>query len=906
MAEPLHESLGKTVAHDHIALFYRNRKEMLAASVLFLQAGLSRGDKCLIHCGRAQDEDILAGLRQGGLDVGEALTRGALLVIRTRKGSGEPGPADIEELVAVLDTLVRQAQAEKYRVLRICTDLSFPANGRKAPERRPGIRACEAFHAFLKNREAAALCLYGMKELPPAVLLDALAWHPYVIFKGRMLDNLHFRPAPSGRDDRDLMQNLSRQLARLAARQEQLSRANRQAIRLKRFQDTMGCLLAHADLQDLLRGIVEGVIALGYRMCWIGMARPDGSVEPVASWGDRRGYLKGLVMRWDDTPPGKGPVGVAIRTGRPDIIRNVTRSRRFAPWREHAMAEGFCSVAAFPLRDDGTAVGALAVYAPDPSAFDRDGVEELEAFALQASLILRHVEARRALAESEEKFRTVVEDANMLVVELDPEGRIRLFNRAAEALTGYRAEEVAGKDCIALLVPERERARVAGEFRRILEGKDAEGLPVTILTRSGEERIVSWNGRALHDATGRLRGLVGLCADITERRRMEAERHRLQTALARAQKMEALGSLAGGVAHEFNNVLGPIMGYTSLLLARMGRNDPFLDMVEKIHRSARRAGELTEQLLGFARGGQHEIAPVSLNEIVRRVLSVVSRTVGPKIEIRTVLDPSLPDVEGNAGQLEQSLLNLFRNARDAMPDGGVLTITTGSARLSAREAKTYHVGRPGDYSFIEVRDTGMGMTDEVRQRIFEPFFSTRRTRERTGLGLAMVYGVVKSHSGGIHVDSAPGRGSAFRIFLPAEPYPRGSETILVVDDEPAVRDMCEALLSALGYRAILAEDGEAACRVYRERGREVDLVLLDLVMPRMGGRETFRALRAMDPGVRVLLSSGYARQGEAQEILDGGARGFLQKPYGISELARTVRGILDADREATYQRETGA
>jgi PAS domain S-box-containing protein len=904
MAESLNESLGKTGAHDHIALFYRNRKEMLAASVPFIQAGLSRGDKCLIHCGLVQCEDILAGLRQGGVDVGEALARGSLLVIRTRRDPGERGPADFEELVAVLDSVVRQAQAEKYRAIRICTDLSFPAGGKKAPERRPGIRVCEEFNAFLKDREAAALCLYGMKELPPAELLDALHWHPYVIFNGRMLDNLHFRPA--GRDDRDLARSLSRQLARLVARQEQLSRANRQAIRLKRFQNTMGCLLAHADLPDLLRGIAEGVIALGYRMCWIGMARPDGSVEPVASWGDRKGYLKGLVMRWDDTPLGKGPVGVAIRTGRPDIIRNVTRSRRFDPWREHALAEGFYSVAAFPLRDDGTAIGALAVYAPDPAAFDRAGVEELEAFALQASLILRHVEARRALAESEEKFRTVVEDANVLVVELDPEGRIRLFNRAAEALTGYRADEVAGKDCVALLVPERERARIAGEFRRILEGKDAEGLPVTVLTRSGGERIVSLNGKALHDATGRLRGLVGLGVDVTERHRMEAERHRLHTALARAQKMEALSSLAGGIAHEFNNVLGPIMGYTSLLLARMGRDNPFLDTVEKIHRSARRAGDLTEQLLGFARGGQHEIAPVSLNEVVRRVLSVVSRTAGPKVDIRTVLDPSLPDVEGNTGQLEQSLLNLCRNARDAMPDGGVLTITTGSARLSAKEAKTYHVGRPGDYAFVDVRDTGLGMTDEVRQRIFEPFFSTRRTRGRPGLGLAMVYGVVKSHSGGIHVDSTPGRGSTFRIFLPAEPYPRGSETILVVDDEPAVRDMCEALLSALGYRAIPAEDGEAACHIYRERGGEIDLILLDLVMPRMGGRETFHALRGMDPGVRVLLSSGYAQQGAAQEILDGGARGFLQKPYGISELARTIRGILDADKEGAYQRGTGA
>jgi len=305
---------------------------------------------------------------------------------------------------------------------------------------------------------------------------------------------------------------------------------------------------------------------------------------------------------------------------------------------------------------------------------------------------------------------------------------------------------------------------------------------------------------------------------------------------------------------------------------------------------------------------------------VTHTIPLLDKILPRSIEVRTDLDPSLASVEGDGGQLQHCLLDLCFNARDAMPGGGTLTIRTGSTCLSAEEVRRSHVRKPGDYVFLEVKDTGEGMAAEVRKLIFEPFFTTRREKGHSGMGLPSVYGIVKNHHGGIHVESVPGEGSVFRIYLPgaaqkeipappppAETYPKGTETILIVDDEPVIREMGSELLGALGYRTIPAEDGEAACRIFQEHRGEIGLVLLDIIMPKMGGKETFRALRKLSPGLPVLLSSGYSVEGLAQEILEEGANGFIQKPYGLPELARTIRRILDAARSPlTGQTGTGA
>ncbi len=903
MAAPPLESLEKLGIHDHIGFLCRDPRERLDTLVPFLRIGLARGEKCLLYCAPKRGDEILAAISGAGIDIGNALARGALIASRVARD--ERAAFDPDATVAFLRAAVRQARSEKHSALRICMDVSYLLGRDRDPDRLAEFQV--RLHELLAAHDALSLCVHEIDSLPPDILLGALRTHPQIVYDGKLLDNFFFTPPSMDPKEMTSRRLLDKHLAQLVERNDRNDRIRRQAIRLKRFRDVTASLLAREEMSEILNGIAVGVISLGYRMCWIGMAEPDRSVLPVAQWGDMDGYLREVAVRWDESPLGQGPVGRAIRQGKPDVVRDVLRSRRFAPWRESALARGILSVAAFPLGAGTPAAGALVVYAPEMDAFDAEAVEELSAYAQQATLVVARARELQAVAESEERFRSVVENTDVLVIELDPSGKIVLFNRAAERITGHDAADVLGKEYFTLFVPERHRDRLAADYRDILKGHAREGFTSPILTRDGGERILSWNTKAILGASGELRGIVGMGLDVTERLRAEKEKEILLGNLAEARKMEAVGALAGAIGHDFNNVLGAIIGYASLMQSRMDAADPLLDVARKIQEQAARAEALTRKLLGFARGGERKADAVSLNDVAASVVGAIAASFDRSIEVRTAFEPSLPLIEGDAGELEQSVHNLCLNARDAMPGGGVLSIETGVVRLTAGEARLHQVAGAGEYATLVVRDTGEGITEEIRQRIFEPFYTTRRDIGRTGMGLPMVYGTVKSHGGGIEVESAPGRGSTFRIYLPvtaprqvrrpelpAEPLARGAGTILIVDDEPSIREMARDLLSSLGYDTLVAEDGEVACRIFREREGRITLVLLDIVMPRMGGKETFEALRALAPSLPIVLSSGYTPDRLTRELLDKGADGFLQKPYSLSELARAVRKALDA------------
>ena len=1027
MPVPLSESIEKIGPRACAAVFYRAPEDWLEPASVWLRVGLALGEKCVAFGSAAFGAEILAFLQGKGIDVGNAMSRGALLVLR-HTAEGEP-PGSISSRI---EEQCRLAAAERFSGVRICVDVSPPpGQGESAAD--ASIDLAADLRALVASRDLQGLFLFREQGFSPPARMGLLRAHPYVIAGGKLLENYHYVHPSAGVDAEGAPDPFAQAMSRLGERHEQTARIRRQAIRLVRLQGITASLLSKPASPDLMDAIAESVTALGYPMCWIGMARPDGVVEPVAISGDLRGYLGSISVRWDDTPLGRGPTGTSIRTGRPDIVGDTRRTPRFSTWKENAVSRGYLSVAAVPLREEGKVVGALTVYAPSPNAFGHEEVDELSAFALQASLVLdrardyrriarseermrrlfeqipaacftydrdgivqqwnQHcrrvyglssgeavgrplheiaaprargeetrgivsrifagesffnmewelprrpgaarwaltnmypfrdagggvelgisiavditgqVTARHALAESEERFRSVVEDANVIVMELDPSGNLLLFNRAAEQVSGWLGEEVLGKEFFSLFVPQALRERARSLFRDILAGRN-QGYVSPMLLRDGRERQISWTANVLRAGSGEIRGVVGIGVDVTERLLLEKERERTRREALRTQKMEALGSLAGGIAHEFQNVLEEILGHCALLESKMDRSHPFAETVHKIQASAERAADLTAKLLGFARGGRIHVLPVSLNQVAEHVLSAISRGCDPSIRVESRLDPDLLAVEGDEGQLDQTLLNLCLNARDAMPAGGVLSVSTGNAALDAEEAKRYYVGAPGKYAFVEVRDTGVGMTEEQQRLIFDPFYTTNRDKGRAGMGLPMAYGIVKNHSGGIHVESAPGKGSVFRVYLPAVPrlapsaqdaeagpYPKGTGTVLLVDDEPALREMGESMLQALGYRTCTAEDGEAACRLFRERKDEIDLVLLDIIMPRMGGRETFRELRRMKPGIPVLLSSGYSVEGVVQELLAEGANGFLPKPYGLSQAARAIRKVLSA------------
>jgi two-component system, cell cycle sensor histidine kinase and response regulator CckA len=399
--------------------------------------------------------------------------------------------------------------------------------------------------------------------------------------------------------------------------------------------------------------------------------------------------------------------------------------------------------------------------------------------------------------------------------------------------------------------------------------------------------------------------VLALFADMSERKRNETERERLLTQLMQAQKMDAIGQLAGGVAHDFNNILTAIIGYGSILQKKMTPNDPLRSNVDQIIVSAGRAAQLTRSLLAFSRKHVLNMKPMHLNEIIARQEQFLRRIIGEDIELKSILRGEAVIV-ADIGQLEQVLMNLATNARDAMPGGGHLTIETDMMEMTDEFISAYGFGEPGTYAVISVTDTGSGMSDEARQKIFEPFFTTKEVGRGTGLGLAIVYGIVKQHKGYINVYSQVGAGTTFKIYLPvhgerveqreftlaASPVMSGTETILLAEDDATLRTFFRNVLTEHGYTVVVAEDGEDAIKKFLERKDEIQICVLDMIMPKKSGKEVFEAIQKMKPGIKVIFSSGYTADKVLREGLPAGST-FIAKPAPPQDYLNKIREVLD-------------
>jgi PAS domain S-box-containing protein len=510
---------------------------------------------------------------------------------------------------------------------------------------------------------------------------------------------------------------------------------------------------------------------------------------------------------------------------------------------------------------------------------------------------VRDLTEQRRIAEILHFQANLLEQVQDAIVATDWEGRVVYWNRAAESLYGWLASDAVGRDFDALVRPEAKDT--LPRLRHVLARDGAWRGELQHRTADGRLAWLSASLSIQRDAQGRPVGVVGVYRDITANKRLEEE-------LLQAQKMESIGTLAGGIAHDFNNILGTIVGYLGLLKEELPAEGSLHRYFEVLERSAMRASELTRQLLGFARRGKFEVRPVDLVSLCTEVLELFRSTLDSRVTLRTDFPPDLPMVEGDPSQLHQAILNLCMNARDAMPEGGVLELSLASVIAPDPTSGEPPVLRP--YVCLTVRDTGVGMDEHVRARMFEPFFTTKGPGRGTGLGLAMVYGIVRNHGGFLEVDSEVGRGTSVRMHLPVAgtraapeeegraPVQAGSgETILVVDDEEPLCNLLRDVLTRRGYRVLVATSGDEAVRLYQEHLGRVDLVILDMTMPGLSGEETFDALRALDPRARILLTSGYTQEHAAQDAVARGARGFLQKPFLISELAARVRDALQED-----------
>lgn len=547
-----------------------------------------------------------------------------------------------------------------------------------------------------------------------------------------------------------------------------------------------------------------------------------------------------------------------------------------------------------PLKIREKTIGVLVVQTYSPGL--RYGQDEKNILMFVSNQVAMAIERKRTEANlrfSEQKNRAVLSAMPDLMFRLDKDGLFLDYKAEKDSDLLMKPEMFLGRKVVDVLPPWLADLTMKN-IRRTLQTRDLQVY----------EYEININGQLqYYEARCVLCGndeVLVVIRNITEKRRLEQQ-------VLQAQKMESLGTLAGGIAHDFNNILAGILGYASFLKSKLSPDHDFFKYVDTIERSAIRAADLTSKLLAFTRGDKVNYKPLNINKLIRETLEIIRHTIDKSISVETKLDESLPTIVGDVGQIQQVVMNLCVNARDAMSGGGKLIIVSEKALSADVDPQRPADAKAGMYVKISVSDSGTGMDKEVLARIFDPFFTTKAKGQGSGLGLSVVYGIVKGHEGFVTVSSQPGQGSMFNAFFPVSGKPeiqekistetlRGrDELIFVIDDEKDIRSFISEVLQSHGYRVLLAKNGDQAVGMYKERYRDIALVILDMVMPGKGGEEVFLKMKEINPRVKALLSSGFSQDGRAGEILTKGVKGFIQKPYDFHQLLAKLRQILDQD-----------
>ncbi len=522
--------------------------------------------------------------------------------------------------------------------------------------------------------------------------------------------------------------------------------------------------------------------------------------------------------------------------------------------------------------------------------------------------LLRDVTERKDVEEALRRERdfaeSLAETARIIVLVLDTEGRIVRFNPYMEKVSGYRLEEVKGKLWFPTFLPERDQKRIGKAFLQAVEALPSSAVTNAIVTKNGDERLIEWHTTTLQDAGGEVAGVLSVGQDITERVHLESQ-------LRQAQKMEAIGRLAGGVAHDFNTLLGSIFGYSEMVLDSLPEDHPQRRAIEQIHRGAERGAALTRQLLAFSRRQVLQPRLLDLNVVITEMREMLRRLTTEDIELVFDLEERIGRVKVDAGQIEQVIMNLIVNSADALPQSGRITLETANLDIDAGHAERGAVLVAGRYVTLSVTDNGCGMDADTKNHAFEPFFTTKEQGKGTGLGLSTVYGIVRQSGGGVSIDSQPGEGTCVKIYLlrseeTAEKAPsesakdtpdRGSETILLVEDDEMFLELTTEVLESQGYTVLPANTPTEAQAISSRHLEPIHLLVTDMVMPEMTGSVLARRLATERPHLAVLLMSGYSDEILEERSAADSDRAFIQKPFRTKDLARTVRDLLDAVRQ---------
>jgi len=599
---------------------------------------------------------------------------------------------------------------------------------------------------------------------------------------------------------------------------------------------------------------------------------------------------------------GEGTVGRAAAEERsvwtPDVLTDpkITMPVEVA---DRIRADGFRSVLAVPLKTGDRIIGVLTLGDVAGRTYTEDELALLAAFVGQGAVALENSALYREIRDARDFLQSITENSPDAIITTDGRGRVTYFSRGAEAMFGYSAEEMIGTLVADLYPGGREEARSVK--RRLDEEGLLRNYESGFLAKDGRRVEISASISVLRDASGAAVGTLGLLKDIAERRQLEEQ-------LRQSQKMDAIGRLAGGIAHDFNNLLTVIAGRAQMILARLRPEEPIHRDATLVRTTADRAAALTQQLLAFSRKQVLQPQVLDLNAVMTAMEPMLSRLIGEDIELAVVPAAGLDRVKADPGQIEQVIVNLVVNSRDAMPQGGRLTIETANVELDEAYARR-HVSVPaGHYVMLAVSDSGSGMDEQTRSRVFEPFFTTKEPGKGTGLGLATVYGIVKQSGGDIRLYSEVGTGTTFKIYLPrvaemaslpdpaaavSATAPRGDETVLLVEDEPEVRDLAREILEGSGYTVLQACDALEAVFMAERHAGPIHLLLTDVIMPRQSGRALVERLRPLRPEMQVLYMSGYTNEAIVRHgVLDPDTL-FIQKPFSPAALGHKVRAAID-------------
>jgi PAS domain S-box-containing protein len=737
------------------------------------------------------------------------------------------------------------------------------------------------------------------------------------------------------------------------------TRRREELLKAKRvIQSLSECNAAVIQIQDeieLLGEICRIIVEVGdYRMAWVGYIEQQGDrlVTPVARHGYEAGYLDVAPITWPDTELNSNPTGTSIRTGAPGIFHFRRDLEDFTPWRVEALKRGYESAIGLPLFVEERIAGALTIYSSEARIFDTEEVELLVQLSanlshgiealrrhkaqLHAEKLLRktnlelerrvqertadlsrlnsqlHEEieerrlAERGLRESEERLNLALAASRMGVWEWDVGSNA--FFWSPECHNIYGVEKFGGSfESFMKLLPPEDAPLFTSMVDKALADKGVHTAEYRINRPDGETVWISDLGQVYFDETGKPLRMVGVAQDITARKKAEAEQARAEAQLRQAQKMESLGTLAGGIAHDFNNILGVIVGYTEIARWETPEGSPLRKSLQEVLNAANRATELVKQILAFSRQREQEKKPVQVGFIVKEALRMLRASLPSTIEILTDVDTAIV-AEVDPTQIHQVLMNLCTNAAHAMQEnGGILSVSLGSVHLGPEAIQPHSGLQPGPHVRLTVKDTGHGIPSPALDRIFDPFFTTKGPGVGTGLGLAVVHGIVKSHGGTIEVESSIGNGTSFHVLLPATedasspevvlftPLPRGHERILVVDDEHALAVATKKMLERLGYKAEFQTSSIGALETFRLRlgDNPFDLVITDMTMPHLTGLDLTRELLQDQPDLPVILCTGFSEKINEEKAKGFGIQGLLMKPFILRELAELIRKVLD-------------